>query len=66
MVGKSVRKMINKKAPGLSTVSAEMVKEAGETGVDMITVERDISEDWELSTIANYYKWKGNSLEKGN
>ena len=31
--------MINKKAPGLSTVSAEMVKEAGETGVDMITVE---------------------------
>lgn len=58
--------MINKKAPGLSTVSAEMVKEAGETGVDMITVERDISEDWELSTIVNYYKWKGNSLEKGN
>ena len=48
--------MINKKAPGLSTVSAEMVKEAGETGVDMITVERDISEDWELSTIVNYYK----------
>ena len=52
---------------------SEMVKVAGEAGVDMITdlvnpliVDGVIPREWELRTIVNYYKGKGNYLERGN
>ena len=49
-----------------------MVKSAGKAGVDMMTdlvnqiiVECVISAKWKLSTIVNFYKIKGDPLERG-
>ena len=73
MVGKAVRKMKNGKAAGPSGIVSEMVKAAEEDSVDMITdlINQIIREgvvpaDWELSTIINCYKGKGDALERGN
>ena len=64
--------MKNGKTAGLSVVVSEMVKTAGETGVDMIAdlvkqiiVEGVISVEWERSTIVNCYKWKDYPFERG-
>ena len=72
MVRESISKMKNGKAAGLSGVVSEMVKAAGEAGVDMITdvvnqiiAEGVIPAECELSTIVNCYKEKGDSLERG-
>ena len=50
---------------------SEILKAAGEAGVDMITelanqiiAEGVIVAEWELSTIVNCYKGKSDSLEK--
>ena len=60
-----VREAVNKmkaKAAGPSAVVAEMLKAAGETGIEMITnltnqiVRGVIPADWDLSTIVNCYK----------
>ena len=62
----------NGKASGLSGVVSEMIKAAGEAGVDMITdlvnqivAEVNIPVEGEYSTILNCYKRKSDSLEKG-
>ena len=51
----------------------EMVKAAEEAGVYMITdvvnqiiVEGIVPAEWELSTIVNFYKEKGDAVERGN
>ena len=73
MVRESISKMKNGKAAGPSDVVSEIVKTAGEAGVDMIKdlvnqiiVEGSIPAEWEPSTIVNCYKEKANSLERGN
>ena len=73
MVAKAVQKMKNGKAAGPSGIVSEMVKAAGDAGIDMITnlvnciiAEGVIPSDWELSTILNCYKGKGDALERGN
>ena len=73
MVEKAVSKMKNGKAAGPSGIVSEMVKAAGEVGIDMITnlvnqiiMEGCIPIDWELSTIVNCYKGKGDALDRGN
>ena len=73
MIRESISKMKNWKAAGPSSLVSEMVKAAGEAGVDMITnlvsqiiVEGVIPTEWELGTVVNCYKWKGDSLEKRN
>ena len=52
---------------------SEMVKAAGEAGVDMIIdlvnhiiVEGVIPPEWELRSIVNYHKGKCDSLERGH
>ena len=73
MVRKAVRKMKNGKAAGPSGIVSEMVKAAEEDSVDMISDlinqiirEGVVPEDWELSTVVNCYKGKGDALERGN
>ena len=73
MVRKAIKKMKIRKAAGPSGVAAEMIKASGEVGVDMITgllnkIVRDgvVPAEWELSTIVNCYKGKGDALERGN
>ena len=73
MVREAVSKMKKGKAAGPSGVVAEMLKAAGETGIEMITnltnqivIEGVIPEDWDLSTIVNCYKGKGEALDRGN
>ena len=74
MVREPISKINNGKAARPPGLLSEMVAgEAGEAGADMITdlLNRLIAEgvnpaEWELSTIANCYKGKGSSLEKGN
>ena len=72
MVREAVSKMKKAKAAGPSGVVAEMLKAAGETGIEMITnltnqIVREgvIPADWDLSTIVNCYKNKGEALDKG-
>ena len=50
---------------------SEIVKATGEAVVDMITdlvnqiiKERVIPAEWELSTVVNYYRRKGDALKK--
>ena len=73
MVREAIQKMKNRKAAGPSGIAAEMIKASGQFGVDMITdllnqIVRDgvVPADWELSTIVNSYKGKGDALERGN
>ena len=73
MVREAVSKMKKDKAAGSSCVVAEMLKAAGETGIEMITnltnqIVREgvIPADWDLSTIVNCYKGKGKVLDRGN
>ena len=69
---KMVNKMKNRKVAGPPGAVSEMVKTAGEVGVDMIWPSkldysrRSYSSKWELSTTVNCYKGKGDSLERGN
>ena len=72
MVRESIMKMKNGKALGTSGILSEMVKVAWVAGVYIITdvvnqiiVEGVIPAEWKLSTIANFNKGKGDSLEKG-
>ena len=71
MVRDSVSKIKNGKAAGLLGLVPEIVKMTGETGVGTITdlinqiiVEGVLPTEWELSTITNCYKRKGDALEK--
>ena len=72
MVREALKKMKKGKAAGPSKVVAEMVKAAGDKGIEMIA---DLSiqiirvsaipEDWEISTIINCYKGKADAPERG-
>ena len=63
---------MNKKAAGPSGMMSEMVKAAGGAKVDRITRPSNqtiggvIPAEWELNTIVNCHKEKGDSLERGN
>ena len=73
MIGKALGKMKGGKAAGPSGIIAEMLKAAGEEGIEIV---RDlveavfssgvIPEDWRESYILNLYKGKGDALERGN
>ena len=64
-------KLINlRKAAGLSGVTAEMIKVAGEQAVDWLTSicnrivkEEAIPESWQMSELVPIYKGKGDVLE---
>ena len=56
---------------GLQGLVSEIVKLAGQVGIDITTdlinqiiVERVIPADWELSTIENCHKRRGDALEE--
>ena len=73
MVRKAVEKMKKRKAAGPSGIVAEMIRAAGEPGIEMISDllnqiirEGVVPAEWELSTIVNCYKGKGDVLERGN
>jgi len=61
------------KAAGPSGIIAEMLKAAGEEGVELVRLlaetvfsSGDISKDWEESFILNLYKGKGEAHDRGN
>ena len=65
--------MKSSKAAGPSGIIAEMLKAAGEVGIELLTeltevVFRNgvIPTDWQESFILNLYKGKGDALERGN
>ena len=73
MLRESISQMKNGKDARPSGVVSDMLKAAGEPGVDMITslvnqstVERVIPAEWELTTIVNCFKGKDNSLKREN
>ena len=73
MVRIAVKKMKKRKAAGPSGIVPEMIKAAGELGLEMIADllnqiirEGVVPAEWELSTIVNCYKGKGDALERGN
>ena len=70
---KAISKMKSGKAAGLSGIVVEMIKEAGDTGANMIrdlatVIIRDgkVPTDWEQSFIVCLYKGKGDALDRGN
>ena len=69
----ALRKMRNGKAAGQSGVVNEMLRAAGDIGVDWLTdlcnsiiSERKIPEDWRRSIIVPVYKGKGDPLDCGS
>ena len=73
LIQKAIRKMKEGKAAGPSGIIAEMVKNAGEEGVekvkqlvDKIVSSGVIPKDWEDSHIINLYKGKGVAVDRGN
>ena len=72
-VAEAIKKMKNGKAAGPSGVCAEMLKAAGEVGIDMVyDLINDIMKmgviptDWQDSIIINCYKGKGDATDRGN
>ena len=72
MVRELYTKINNWKFAGPSVVLAGMVKASGKPGVKItklvnwIIAEGNIPAEWEFTIIINYYKGKGDSLEKEN
>ena len=73
MIIKALNKMKSGKAAGPSGIVVEMLKSAGQKGIDFlreltisVVVNGKIPEDWELSFILNLYKGKGDALDRGN
>ena len=69
----AVAKMKCNKAPGPTGVSAELLKCAGESGINWLTdlcnaivKEGEIPNDWNKSYMINVYKGKGDALECGS
>jgi hypothetical protein len=69
----AIMKAKSGKAPGPSGVVGEMLKAAGDVGVQWMTdlcnavvLEGKIPEDWRKSWMVNVYKGKGNALECGS
>ena len=72
-VQKALLKMKDGKAAGGSGIVAEMLKAAGETGLDLLTDllnsiihDQEMPCDWDMSVIKNCYKGKGDALVRGN
>ena len=73
IIRKALRKMKCGKAAGPSGIIAEMLKAAGEVGIELLTELTEvvfcngvIPTDWQESFILNLYKGKGDALERGN
>ena len=69
----AISKMKSGKAAGPSGIVAEMLMASGEAGIDLVTelvssivYECVIPTDWEISSIVNCYKGKGDALERSN
>ena len=72
LIGKALRKMKCGKAAGPSGIIGEMLKAAGEVGIELLTELTEvvfcngvIPTDWQASFILNLYKGKGDALEQG-
>ena len=72
-ISKALGKMKCGKSAGPSGVVAEMLKAAGDDGVELgrqlteaVFSSGDIPEDWEKSFILNLHKGKGDALDHGN
>ena len=73
LIRKVLRKMKCGKAAGPSGIIVEMLKAAGEVGIELLTELTEvvfcngvIPTDWQESFILNLYKGKGDALECGN
>ena len=73
LIRKAISKMKFGKAPNQSGVVAEMIKAAGDEGVELVRQlteaifsSGEIPADWEESIILNLHKGKGDALERGN
>ncbi|XP_053405146.1 uncharacterized protein LOC128558896 [Mercenaria mercenaria] len=73
IIRKALSKMKCGKATGPSGIIAEMLKAAGEEGIDMLRKLEEvvfssgvIPKDWQESYILNLYKGKGDALDRGN
>ena len=73
LIRKALKKMKCGKAAGPSGIIAEMLKAAGEVGIELLTELTEvvfcngvIPMDWQESFILNLYKGKGDALERGN
>ena len=73
LIHKALRKMKCCKAAGPSGIIVEMLKAAGEVGIELLTELTEvffcngvIPTDWQESFILNLYKGKGDALEQGN
>ena len=73
MVQWAMSKMKKGKAAGLTGVVIEMLEASGGTSIDVVTdlINQIISEgqmpgDWQVSSIVNCFKGKGDALERGN
>ena len=69
----ALRKMKDKKAAGATGITAEMLKAAGDIGIDIlmdicndIISEKAIPAKWDTSIILNLFKGKGAAVERGN
>ena len=69
----AISKMKSGKAAGPSGIVAEMLTASGEAGIDLVTelvssivYECVIPTYWEISSIVNCYKGKGDALERSN
>ena len=69
-VRKAIQDLKVRKAAGLSGVTGEMIKAAGEQAVDWLTSiynrtvkEEAIPESWQMSELVPIYKGKGDVLE---
>jgi hypothetical protein len=72
-VRKALQKMENGRAAGPSKVVLEMLKAAGDQGIEWLSKlcnaiirERKISEDWKQSILLPIFKGKGYPLECGS
>ena len=72
-IRKALSKMKCGKAAGPSGIIAEMLKAAGEEGLEMLRqlaevvfINGEIPKDWKESYILNLYKGKGDALDRGN
>ena len=73
LISKALGKMKCGKSAGPSGVITEMLKAAGDDGVELIRQlaeavfsSCDIPEDWEKSFILNLHKGRGDALDRGN
>lgn len=73
MVVEAVNKMKTGKAAGPTGVVIEMLKAGGDACIDLVTDlvnaiihDGEIPSDWQVSSIVNCFKGKGEAIERGN